>query len=132
MNEELLNYVRRNFRHFGYLNTDEGKKLNLLIQIDKYTAFIDKKLAEGYKLSNKDFKTIKDFFEVTDSDIKLYSGSFTEEINSLIKKKVTQGYEINKDKIFLNYCPACKKLARTPVARQCSCGHNWRDSETRV
>ena len=32
----------------------------------------------------------------------------------------------NSDKVFLNNCPNCNKLARTPYARQCRhCGHNW-------
>ncbi len=30
------------------------------------------------------------------------------------------------EKVFLNLCPACKKLARTPDARQCRfCGFDW-------
>jgi hypothetical protein len=30
------------------------------------------------------------------------------------------------DKIFLNKCPKCGLLARTPTARQCRhCGHKW-------
>jgi len=34
----------------------------------------------------------------------------------------------NSDKIFLNNCPKCNKLARTPYARQCRhCGHSWHD-----
>ncbi|XZF14732.1 hypothetical protein ACTHGU_01200 [Chitinophagaceae bacterium MMS25-I14] len=31
-----------------------------------------------------------------------------------------------KDNVFLNYCPKCHKLARTPYAKQCRCGHSWR------
>lgn len=31
------------------------------------------------------------------------------------------------DKVFINNCPNCGKLARTPVAKQCRhCGKNWR------
>ena len=31
------------------------------------------------------------------------------------------------DQVFLNLCPKCQRLARTPQARQCRhCGHNWR------
>ncbi|WP_298311102.1 hypothetical protein [uncultured Aquimarina sp.] len=31
-----------------------------------------------------------------------------------------------KDKIFLNNCPKCGELARTPKARQCRyCGNKW-------
>lgn len=34
----------------------------------------------------------------------------------------------NTDKVFLNNCPKCNKLARTPYARQCRhCGHDWHD-----
>jgi hypothetical protein len=30
------------------------------------------------------------------------------------------------DKVLLNYCPRCGKLARTPTAKQCRhCGHDW-------
>jgi len=32
------------------------------------------------------------------------------------------------EKVFLNNCPKCKQLARTPYARQCRhCGHAWHD-----
>ena len=32
----------------------------------------------------------------------------------------------NRDRILLNYCPKCHKLARTPRAKQCRfCGHDW-------
>jgi hypothetical protein len=34
----------------------------------------------------------------------------------------------NRDRIFLNYCPDCHKLARTPRAKQCRfCGHDWHE-----
>jgi hypothetical protein len=34
--------------------------------------------------------------------------------------------EEKRDLIFLNYCPQCSALARTPKARQCRfCGHDW-------
>ena len=32
----------------------------------------------------------------------------------------------HKDKVFINNCPKCGQLARTPHARQCRhCGHDW-------
>jgi len=32
----------------------------------------------------------------------------------------------DRDKVFLNSCPSCGTLARTPKARQCRfCGHDW-------
>lgn len=34
----------------------------------------------------------------------------------------------NYDKVFLNNCPKCNRLARTPYASQCRhCGNNWHD-----
>lgn len=34
--------------------------------------------------------------------------------------------------IFLNYCPKCSALCRTPLARMCvACGHSWRDQNDR-
>ncbi|MBX3252724.1 MAG: hypothetical protein KF862_01185 [Chitinophagaceae bacterium] len=33
------------------------------------------------------------------------------------------------EKVFLNACPNCNRLARTPYARQCKhCGHSWHDT----
>jgi hypothetical protein len=32
----------------------------------------------------------------------------------------------NPDEVYFNYCPTCKKLARTPEAKQCRfCGYDW-------
>lgn len=32
----------------------------------------------------------------------------------------------NPDKVYFNLCPVCKKLARTPDAKQCRwCRHDW-------
>ena len=37
--------------------------------------------------------------------------------------------EEHNEEIFLNNCPICQKLARTPKARQCRhCGNKWFDS----
>jgi|SRR5215469_7599628 len=36
----------------------------------------------------------------------------------------------HQNEIFLNYCPQCGKLARTPKAQQCRfCGHDWHHSD---
>ena len=37
----------------------------------------------------------------------------------------------NRDQMIENRCPACTRLARTPLARQCLwCGHDWHRSNT--
>lgn len=34
--------------------------------------------------------------------------------------------EDHRDEVYLNYCPACGSLTRTPTARLClGCGHSW-------
>ena len=46
--------------------------------------------------------------------------------NEFIIKCAERILKKDPDKVFLNQCPVCKKLARTPYARQCRyCGHNW-------
>lgn len=55
-----------------------------------------------------------------------------------IARLAKDGYEIfaertaerilaeRKDSVFLNFCPRCQELARTPKARQCRfCGFDW-------
>jgi hypothetical protein len=32
------------------------------------------------------------------------------------------------DRVFVNRCPACRRVVRTPTAKQCFwCGHDWHD-----
>jgi hypothetical protein len=38
----------------------------------------------------------------------------------------TRIYNEHKDELKLNLCPNCKKIARTPIAKQCRfCSNNW-------
>ena len=61
-------------------------------------------------------------------------GSSEEEVGELLdqgyavfRKRVTDRILAQyKEHVFLNYCPNCGKLARTPQAKQCRhCGHDW-------
>lgn len=41
-------------------------------------------------------------------------------------RMATRIFNQHKDKIFMNNCPECGKLARTPLAKQCRhCGFDW-------
>lgn len=43
-----------------------------------------------------------------------------------ITRVATRIFNDHKDKLDLNLCPQCGKIARTPKARQCRfCGHTW-------
>tara|TARA_R110000796_G_scaffold96719_1_gene202909 strand:+ start:309929 stop:310291 length:363 start_codon:yes stop_codon:yes gene_type:complete len=54
--------------------------------------------------------------------LKLLEGGYGE-----FKKKVARRIlSETPDKVFINNCPKCGKLARTPEAKQCRfCGHDW-------
>jgi len=62
-------------------------------------------------------------------------------VRAKIKYPYLNAYEVQKEKatiaqylidnhsneIFINNCPVCGKLTRTPEAKQCRhCGHDWR------
>jgi len=45
---------------------------------------------------------------------------------SFVVKTASRIIEENGNEVFLNNCPICGKLARTPHACQCrQCGHDW-------
>ena len=48
-----------------------------------------------------------------------------EQYTQIMARRILSDYP---DKVFLNNCPNCGRLARTPHAKQCRhCGHAWRD-----
>lgn len=56
-------------------------------------------------------------------DIKEYLKDGYEEFEFNVAQRIMQE---TPEKVFLNYCPKCNRLARTPYARQCRyCGNNW-------
>jgi hypothetical protein len=58
-------------------------------------------------------------------DIKEFLKDGYEEFELSIAKRIMKE---TREKVFLNNCPKCNKLARTPYARQCRyCGHSWHD-----
>ena len=59
------------------------------------------------------------YFNDDSSSMRITNDNF----DILIASKIL---ETHRDKVFLNYCPKCGQLARTPKAKQCRCGHSWR------
>ena len=58
-------------------------------------------------------------------NIKEYLKDGYEEFELSIAKRIMKE---TTEKVYLNNCPKCNKLARTPYARQCRhCGNNWHD-----
>lgn len=58
-------------------------------------------------------------------NIKEYLKDGYEEFEFNVARRIMQE---TPEKVFLNNCPKCNKLARTPYAKQCRhCGYNWHD-----
>lgn len=53
----------------------------------------------------------------------------SEGYEAFLQQAATRILNEHRDKVFLNYCARCGKLARTPKAKQCrSCGYDWHDA----
>ncbi len=117
MDNELSKYI---VNYFTDLLTDK-EKLGL------------KHLRSKYKIEHSDnkdnieqrvraYKTMGWLTE--DKEIlELVSGG-EEDLDRKIADRILREH---RDKVFINNCPSCGRLARTPFARQCRhCGHNWR------
>lgn len=113
MNKELVKYI---IVYFSELMTDD-EKLAL-----KHQMFIYKTSDDPVR---RQFYTKKGWI------------STAPEILELLKEGV-EAFEMNvakrimkdtPEKVFLNDCPKCNQLARTPYAKQCRyCGHSWREA----
>ena len=110
MNQEQANYI---ITYFGNLMTAH-EKLALKHHVHTYKTSDDPKMSRI--LTDKGW--IRTEPEILDF---LKDGYDEFELN--IAKRIMME---NPEKVFLNNCSQCDKLARTPYARQCRhCGHNW-------
>lgn len=77
---------------------------------------------EGVELPEMLYK--KEWVTKDEDILRLLDGGF-ENFKRNIAKRIYAEHWID---IFLNYCPKCNKLARTPAAKQCRyCLHDWHD-----
>lgn len=112
MNQEQANYI---ITYFGNLMTAH-EKLALKHHVHTYKTSDDPKMSRI--LTDKGW--IRTEPEILDF---LKDGYDEFELN--IAKRIMME---NPEKVFLNNCSKCDKLARTPYARQCRhCGHNWHE-----
>ena len=117
MENELARYI---VKYFTILLTDK-EKLGL------------KHLRSNYKIEHLDNR------DDIDQRVRAYKkiGWLTEDkdVLELVKggqdeldKKIAERILAeHADKVFINNCPNCGRLARTPITKQCRhCGHSWR------
>jgi ribosomal protein L40E len=112
MDKETANYI---VTYFGNLMADDEK---LAIKSYMYS----------FKASdNPNQRSImidKGWISTKPEILELLNGGYDEfELN--VAKRIMA---MVPEKVYLNNCPICKRLARTPHAKQCRhCGHNWHD-----
>ncbi|WP_291876795.1 hypothetical protein [Chryseobacterium sp.] len=112
MDKETANYIKN---YFSNLMTDD-EKLALKYHIYTYKT-------EG---NPKMRKMMVDRGWISEQpNIKEYLKDGYEEFEFNVARRIMQE---TPEKVFLNNCPKCNKLARTPYAKQCRhCGYNWQD-----
>jgi len=116
MNSEKVDYV---FNYFGNLMTDEESKAWRHYSSNyKLTHGGEKEPNEAMKrmyLTKGWISTNPSILQLLDSGIETFK-----------KNTVTRILDESLTKVHFNNCPKCRKLARTPTAKQCRyCGHDW-------
>ena len=114
-NKELERYVIKNFSHL--FNEEERITFRLLVKYSKVNT-----------LQTKDENKLAFLFEklqITSHDLEMAQAI---DRDSFISKTVDR--ILNEENIFINRCPFCGQLARTPKAVRAKCGHNWADFQS--
>lgn len=110
MDQETASYI---INYFSNLMTD-NEKLALKHHMHTYKTSDDPKMRRI--LTNRGWIR-------TESEILNFLKHGYDEFELNVARRITTE---NPEKVFLNNCPKCNKLARTPYARQCRhCGDNW-------
>jgi carbamoylphosphate synthase small subunit len=111
MDDELIDYIITHYSELLSIREKAAQK-----------HFLATKKAE--KFTSQDFKN-KIMYDLGSKDaevLKLVSNGY-EEFKRISAENILKEH---KDNVFINNCPKCGRLARTPRARQCRhCGHDW-------
>jgi uncharacterized protein len=113
MDKEIRKYV---MDYFSNLLT-ENERLAM-----RHETLMSKKTSR-----NSAMLEAKGWLTVSQAVLDLLANGYDAFENAAVHRILTE----QADKIFLNNCPKCQKLARTPYAKQCRCGHSWRETETK-
>lgn len=116
LNNKKIYYV---FTYFGYLMTDNEKMAwrhyTSVFKMGDSTA--EQKAARTRLLLKKGWMTDNpEVLQLLDNGIDAFK-----------ERTVRRLLSERSGEVFLNVCPKCGQLARTPYAKQCRCGHSWRE-----
>lgn len=105
---DLRNYI---IKYFMNCLKDEEKFIYNLIVTYRKVKDVDDKLYRDLLLKKMNIRY---------SDIKEME---TFDVNKFYDETITR--VINDEDVFINRCPYCGTLARTPSVRRAKCGHSW-------
>jgi hypothetical protein len=111
--KELRAYI---FKHFRHLMTPLGRRT-----VEYLSPIV--RASDHWKI-----RRLYDFLEerdghVSDEElIEAFKIAHAQRMDQAVDRLLTNGL----DSLFINRCPKCDRIARTPEAKQCLwCGHNW-------
>jgi hypothetical protein len=128
--EHLSNYM---ITYFGHLMTANEKRAydHLIVSMplteseQRFFDFIAWEEAHGRTLPEEAKSLLRRREAMLSKDpevLRLASGGFEAFFERTTRRILSE----DRDRVFLNNCPSCGALARTPQARQCRfCGHDW-------
>lgn len=120
MNPNLALYVVGYYGHF--LNEQEHIALRHLMATEKVTHGRTDQSAQEEAKSNKALSGL-----LSQDPVVLELAH--DGIDAFMERTADRILAEHGDEIFLNYCPRCGVLAKTPDARQCRfCRHDWHNS----
>jgi hypothetical protein len=120
MNPDLVSYVMSYYRHF--MNHEEKGAYSHLAGTMKATMGRSDVIAQQEARSHCQFSRW-----LTDDPSALQLAG--EGWQAFLERTANRIFAEHRKDIFLNCCPRCQKLARTPAARQCRfCGYDWHHS----
>jgi hypothetical protein len=122
MDSDLAIYV---VAHYAYLMTPQERlALRHLGGTIKATQGLSDMAAQGEAKAHKVFSNL-----LSDDPLvlELARGGYQRFAEQTAQRILSEG----GNQVFLNLCPQCARLARTPTARQCRfCGHDWHETAT--
>lgn len=116
LDNDKINYV---FTYFGYLMTENERMAwshyTCVVKMEGMT--VEKRTTRTGIYLNMGWMTDKrEVLSLLDNGINLFKENA---VRRILTEKIQS--------VHFNTCPRCGQLARTPHAKQCRCGHSWRE-----
>ena len=116
LDSEKIYYV---FTYFGHLMTDQEK-----LASRHHSSLV--KMGDPTEKENKARVrvSLKGGWMTIDPEVlKLLDNGIDDFQKRVVQRILTE----HQNQVFLNLCSKCGQLARSPEAKQCRCGHSWRE-----